>query len=231
MLTISALTGTSCIRVTLARLPARFILPAARSLATATARPGRAAVHGGQAVHVRCAKLTGYVGNAKALASCGGRFGRNFKHAALAVPQKYDTGKWAHDTARVRLAALAAGPPPPTRPPAATAGAQAMPAVAGRRVALVIGNSGYSAVPPLPNPKRDAAAVAAALREVGFQSVTVINDASRDAMVKALSAFGREADNADWALVYFAGHGIVTRSGFADRRSRPFRINVFITLA
>jgi len=36
----------------------------------------------------------------------------------------------------------------------------------------------------------------------------VINDASRDAMVKALSAFGREADNADWALVYFAGHGI-----------------------
>jgi hypothetical protein len=39
MLTISALTGTSCIMVTLARLPAHFILPAARSLATATASP------------------------------------------------------------------------------------------------------------------------------------------------------------------------------------------------
>src|SRR5262249_34988650 len=94
------------------------------------------------------------------------------------------------------------------KPPAATAGAQPTPAAAGRRVALVIGNSSYAAVPALPNPKRDAEAVAVALRKVGFQSVNVINDAPRDAMVKTLSAFGLEADNADWALVYFAGHGI-----------------------
>jgi tetratricopeptide (TPR) repeat protein len=138
-------------------------------------------------------------------------------NAALATPQKYDTGKWAHDTARERLAALDAGsqlaalearPSPAGGTPAAKAGAQAMPAALSHRVALVIGNSGYAAVPALPNPKRDAEAVAAALRKVGFQSVNVINDASRDAMVKALAAFGREADNADWALVYYAGHGI-----------------------
>jgi hypothetical protein len=79
----------------------------------------------------------------------------------------------------------------------------------GRRLALIIGNSAYGAsVAVLPNPKRDAEAVTAALRGVGFQSVTMINDAGRDALVRALSDFAREADGADWALVYFAGHGI-----------------------
>src|SRR5262249_36205221 len=38
-----------------------------------------------------------------------------------------------------------------------------------RRVALVIGNSRYRAVPALPNPRRDAETVAEALRQVGFQ--------------------------------------------------------------
>jgi invasion protein IalB len=102
-----------------------------------------------------------------------------------------------------RPVVAAAPPTPPATAPAATASANP-----GRRVALVIGNSSYAAVPALPNPKHDAEAVAAALREVGFQSVTMVDDASREAMVKALAAFGREADNADWALVYYAGHGI-----------------------
>jgi tetratricopeptide (TPR) repeat protein len=121
-------------------------------------------------------------------------------NAALAVPPKYENGKWAHDTARARLAVLSEAPARPVATPS--------PSASGRRVALVIGNASYAVVPALPNPRRDAEAVAAGLRGVGFQSVTVINDASRDAMVKALSAFGREADNADWALVYYAGHGI-----------------------
>jgi hypothetical protein len=129
-------------------------------------------------------------------------------NAALAVPEKYDNGKWAHDTARARLAVLASPPAPTTEKREPTA--PSLPAVPGfgRRVALVIGNSSYAAVPALPNPKRDAEAVAAGLREVGFQSVTVINDASRDTLVKALSAFGRDADDADWALIYYAGHGV-----------------------
>jgi hypothetical protein len=79
---------------------------------------------------------------------------------------------------------------------------------ADNRVALVIGNSSYASVAALPNPKRDAEAVTAALRNVGFQSVTMIADAGRETLVKALGAFAREADGADWALVYFAGHGI-----------------------
>ncbi len=77
-----------------------------------------------------------------------------------------------------------------------------------RRVALVIGNSAYRNAPALPNPKRDAEAVAAALRVAGFQTVDLATDVSRDNMNKALKAFRAHADSADWAVVYYAGHGI-----------------------
>jgi carboxyl-terminal processing protease len=82
------------------------------------------------------------------------------------------------------------------------------PQAIGRRVALVIGNSAYSSVVRLPNPGRDAEAVAAALRTIGFATVMVQNDVSRDGFIKAMRAFADEADKADWAMVYYAGHGI-----------------------
>ncbi len=78
----------------------------------------------------------------------------------------------------------------------------------GRRVALVIGNSRYASVPLLPNPQRDARAVADALQQAGFQTVEIKMDLDRADMVAALRAFRAQADRADWALVYFAGHGI-----------------------
>jgi uncharacterized caspase-like protein len=84
----------------------------------------------------------------------------------------------------------------------------APPAPPARRVALVIGNSGYRAAPVLANPRRDAEAVAEALRQTGFQSVELAADLDRDGMVKAMRAFRKEAGTADWALIYFAGHGI-----------------------
>lgn len=77
-----------------------------------------------------------------------------------------------------------------------------------RRIALVIGNSAYKSVPELPNPRRDATAVADTLRKVGFQSVTVVTDVTRDGLVAALRAFALESDKADWAMIYYAGHGI-----------------------
>jgi tetratricopeptide (TPR) repeat protein len=82
-------------------------------------------------------------------------------------------------------------------------------ATAERRVALVIGNSGYtsSLVTPLPNPRHDADLVAEALGQAGFET-TEITDLDRAGMVKALQAFRAKADASDWALVYFAGHGI-----------------------
>jgi uncharacterized caspase-like protein len=77
-----------------------------------------------------------------------------------------------------------------------------------RRVALVIGNSKYRSVPALPNPQRDAKVVADALKQAGFDAVDLALDLDRDGMTKALQAFRAKADSADWALVYFAGHGI-----------------------
>ncbi len=76
------------------------------------------------------------------------------------------------------------------------------------RVALVIGNGAYASVGSLDNPTRDASAVAQGLREAGFQSVQVENDLGHDALLKALRRFEETADTADWALVYYAGHGI-----------------------
>ncbi|WLB55865.1 caspase family protein [Bradyrhizobium japonicum] len=77
----------------------------------------------------------------------------------------------------------------------------------GRRVALVIGNGAYKNVHALPNPPRDAKMIANVLRDVGFQTVISVSDLSRDKFFEALQAFATEAENADWAVVYYAGHG------------------------
>jgi hypothetical protein len=80
--------------------------------------------------------------------------------------------------------------------------------VTNRRVALVIGNSQYRSVPSLSTPQRDAEAVAEALRADGFQTVMLMSDLGRDAMHSALRAFRAVADAADWAVIYYAGHGV-----------------------
>jgi uncharacterized caspase-like protein len=41
-----------------------------------------------------------------------------------------------------------------------------------------------------------------------FQSVELALDLGRDAMFQALHAFRDAADHAEWALIYYAGHGI-----------------------
>ncbi len=92
--------------------------------------------------------------------------------------------------------------PPQTTLPASVASAS------GRRVALVIGNSAYQSVGTLSNPANDAKAVAAALTSAGFQSVTVKTDLTREGLVSALREFATVADTADWAVVYYSGHGI-----------------------
>ena len=93
-------------------------------------------------------------------------------------------------------------------PVVAPAVAKATAAKQGRRAALVIGNSAYKSVAALENPRRDAEKMAAALRAVGFDNVTVAVDVSREKMLEALRTFAAAADKADWAVVYYAGHGI-----------------------
>jgi uncharacterized caspase-like protein len=77
-----------------------------------------------------------------------------------------------------------------------------------RRIALVIGNSAYERVPALPNPVRDAAFVGATLKRTGFESVTVLTNLHKDALMSALHDFAARAETADWAVVYYAGHGM-----------------------
>ena len=78
----------------------------------------------------------------------------------------------------------------------------------GRRVALVIGISAYASHSALPNAKRDAQAVAASLREVGFQSVFEGYDLDKRKLESTLQSFAQQATAANWAVIYYAGHGI-----------------------
>jgi hypothetical protein len=95
--------------------------------------------------------------------------------------------------------------PRPAPPPTMTPGASVR---GDRRVALVIGNGRYARVPALTNPGRDAQAIAAALRRIGFTAVRLEGDLGREKLVDALRIFAAEAESADWAVIYFAGHGI-----------------------
>jgi tetratricopeptide (TPR) repeat protein len=89
-------------------------------------------------------------------------------------------------------------------------GGSLQPALAdpGRRVALVIGMSAYASHSALPNAKRDAQAVAASLREVGFQTVVEGYDLDKRKLESTLQSFAQQATTANWAVIYYAGHGI-----------------------
>ncbi len=76
-----------------------------------------------------------------------------------------------------------------------------------QRIALVIGNGAYKNVPALDNPPRDAKLIADSLKGLGFQTVTLANDLTRDKFFETLKSFASQAEKADWAVVYYAGHG------------------------
>ena len=82
------------------------------------------------------------------------------------------------------------------------------PAWAIKRVALVVGNSGYQNAPLLPNPANDAAAITATLKSAGFDVVDSRLNLTATDMRRALREFADQARDADIALVYYAGHGI-----------------------
>jgi uncharacterized caspase-like protein len=63
----------------------------------------------------------------------------------------------------------------------------------GRRVALVIGISAYMSHAALPNAKRDAQAVAATLREIGFQTVIEGYDLDKAKLENLLKSFANQA--------------------------------------
>jgi hypothetical protein len=81
-------------------------------------------------------------------------------------------------------------------------------AFADKRVALVVGNSNYSSVPKLPNPSGDANAVAKMFRDAGFDTVDVLINVGNLEFKRAIRKFENIADQADIAVVYYAGHGL-----------------------
>ncbi len=74
-----------------------------------------------------------------------------------------------------------------------------------RRVALVIGNEAYPSA-ALRNPVNDARAMAAALREVGFEVVEKENATGIDMQV-AIDEFGDKLKQSGIGLFYYSGHG------------------------
>src|SRR5438067_4489491 len=82
------------------------------------------------------------------------------------------------------------------------------PAFAEKRVALVLGNSAYQNVAPLPNPTNDGAVIAATLRGAGFDIVEERHDLPAADTRRGLRDFADRARDADIAVVYYAGHGI-----------------------
>ncbi len=79
---------------------------------------------------------------------------------------------------------------------------------AEKRVALIVGNSSYQTVPQLANPSRDANAVARMFRDAGFDSVEVQINVGNLEFKRAIRKFETSADQADIAVVYYAGHGL-----------------------
>lgn len=84
--------------------------------------------------------------------------------------------------------------------------ALAVPAEA-RKVALVIGNSRYANTTSLGNPPNDASLVARSASEAGFE-VTVAADQTNQDFQRTLRDFRAQADGADVAMIYYAGHAI-----------------------
>ena len=75
------------------------------------------------------------------------------------------------------------------------------------RWALVVGNDAYESLPSLQKARNDAQAVSAALTAQGFQ-VTLLTDAGRREMTRAVSDMAARITPGDETLFYFAGHGV-----------------------
>jgi uncharacterized caspase-like protein len=86
----------------------------------------------------------------------------------------------------------------------------AVSAQAAARVALVVGNSDYASTGRLANPVNDASLMAQTLRQLGFTLVGGKAQLNLDKthFDRLAQKFGKDAQGADVALFYYAGHGV-----------------------
>ncbi|MGE0238234.1 MAG: caspase family protein [Parvibaculaceae bacterium] len=74
-------------------------------------------------------------------------------------------------------------------------------------VALVIGQSKYAHITPLPNPANDAREMSKLLTDMGFDARSV-SDRDATKLARDLERFVEDAEGADVAFLYYSGHGI-----------------------
>jgi uncharacterized caspase-like protein len=82
------------------------------------------------------------------------------------------------------------------------------PAYADKRIALVVGDSDYQNAAKLPNPARDASAIADMFKSAGFDVVSLQQNVGNLDFKRAVRRFEEAALDADIAVVFYAGHGI-----------------------
>ena len=81
------------------------------------------------------------------------------------------------------------------------------PALAQKRVALIVGNGAYQHASALANPRNDAQDIAAALSDLGFQVIAGI-DLDKRGFDQKVREFSGALEGADVGLFFYAGHGL-----------------------
>lgn len=75
----------------------------------------------------------------------------------------------------------------------------------GRKLALVVGNEAYEALPGLATPGADAQAMSKSLRDLGFE-VTLLTDVGPEVFQAVLGSFAEQSKSAETVLFYYSGH-------------------------
>jgi hypothetical protein len=81
------------------------------------------------------------------------------------------------------------------------------PALAEKRLALVVGNDTYESLPHLGRARADADAVAGAMTAIGFE-VLLEKDATRRSLNRRLADLEARIASGDTVFFFFAGHGV-----------------------
>jgi tetratricopeptide (TPR) repeat protein len=163
-----------------------------------------------KAIEFKSTFIYPYLDRAKAFASLGNKelAKRDFEHVLVIDPTNQDASQGIaalSSTSQQQVAVQPQQPQVPLEP-----STQQLPFAQTRqnRIALLIGNQNYRYAAALANPINDAQLLAKVLRDVGFKSVTVKTDLTREQTMQALREFANAADSAEWAVVYYSGHGM-----------------------
>jgi len=79
-----------------------------------------------------------------------------------------------------------------------------------KRIAFVIGSSDYAELSSLPNARRDAAVMANALADMGFDAIEIAENVGKADLRRIPALIAEQAAEADVVLVFYAGHGVET---------------------